>query len=128
MSGPISSDCGWNILQIRFPPGPKIHPVISRKVISDKRHPYTHRSLGCVKPYPFLVFYSKAQWKQLFLFCACTLYFRKPEQQCLSPTVVHAHFYSFFFLQPRHSCGKTLNLTYEFWSRCLNLTDQDKYN
>lgn len=67
---------------------------------------HTHETLGCAKTYPFLVFYSKAQWKQLFIFCACNLYFSKPEQQPLSPDCgCGAHTLLFCFLLLRHSCG-----------------------
>lgn len=44
----------------------------------------THTDLlGVLKPPPFFwVFYSKSQWKQLFMFWACNDCFSEPEQQC----------------------------------------------
>lgn len=98
LSRTISSDWGWNIFQICFSPGPKIHPAISRKVTSDKRR--THTDLfGVLKPTHFWFSIPRHNKKQLFIFCTCNLYFCKPEEQCLSPTVVRTLFYSFFTAQ-----------------------------
>lgn len=76
---------------------PKIHPVISRKVMGDKTH--RHRSL-----YPFFAFLFQGTMKEAIYILAhvkCC----KPARQCLDPTVGK----TYFFLQLIHSCAKYKN-------------------
>lgn len=80
-SRPISSDRGWNILQICFSPEPKIHPAISRNVTGDKRHIHTHTDLFT----HFWFSIPRHNESSYLYFCTCNLYFCTPAQQCLNP-------------------------------------------